>query len=596
MLVLRKLWLVWMPVLFVLVVAGCLGSRVSEPIRAEETVSDAGVFESVMTDKAAYRPGDTVRFGLKLQVPPAKGKLVVQYRHLNDMLDREEVKADDGSRVLEWDWKTPADDGRGYLAELFWMKDGKVTDHANIAVDVSSDWGKFPRYGYLADFGSMKREEREAVMDRLNRFHINGIQFYDWQWKHHMPMKLDGSGVPVDSWPDIANRNTSLETVKGYIDLAHGRGMKAMNYNLLFGAYEQYERDGVKPEWGLYRDPAHENQDRHPLPGSWASDIMIMNPANPEWLQYLFAQERKVFSLLPFDGWHVDQLGNRGTLFNYDGKSVSLMLSYGDMIKQAKDELNVDYVMNAVDQYGQMLIAKAPVKFLYSELWAGYPRYGDLKRAIDDNAKFSQGKLNTVLAAYMNYDMADRASTFNPPGVLLTDAVIFASGGAHLELGENMLAKEYFPNRSLRIPPELERRMTVYYDFLTAYENVLRDGMEELTGWKVESPAFEASDRPESGKVWSFAKRKGEELVVHLLNLRDAKLLEWKDGAGMQTQPQTLTDVTVNIPVKQDVKRVWVATPDAFGGSPVDLAFTRKNGVISVTLPSLQYWDMIVLE
>ena len=49
----------------------------------------------------------------------------------------------------------------------------------------------------------------------------------------------------------------------------------------------------------------------------------------------------------------------------------------------------------------------------------------------------------------MNYNKADNRGEFNTPGVLLTDAVMFALGGSHLELGgDHMLCKEYFPNEN----------------------------------------------------------------------------------------------------------------------------------------------------
>ncbi len=34
----------------------------------------------------------------------------------------------------------------------------------------------------------------------------------------------------------------------------------------------------------------------------------------------------------------------------------------------------------------------------------------------------------------MNYNKADNRGEFNTPGILLTDAVMFALGGSHLEL------------------------------------------------------------------------------------------------------------------------------------------------------------------
>ena len=47
------------------------------------------------------------------------------------------------------------------------------------ALDVSSNWAKFPRYGYIANYDA----ETPAVewIRELNRYHINGLLFYDVQ-------------------------------------------------------------------------------------------------------------------------------------------------------------------------------------------------------------------------------------------------------------------------------------------------------------------------------------------------------------------------------------------------------------------------------
>lgn len=104
------------------------------------------------------------------------------------------------------------------------------------------------------------------------------------------------------------------------------------------------------------------------------------------------------------------------------GKSVKLPQGYVSFLKAAKERLNVDYVMNAVAQYGQAFLAtQAPLEFLYTEVWSGTPQYKNLKEIIDQNYKFGKNRMNTVLAAYMNYDLADSPGEFNTPGVLLTN-------------------------------------------------------------------------------------------------------------------------------------------------------------------------------
>nr|AAQ91303.1 dextranase 1 [Paenibacillus sp. Dex70-34] len=579
-----------MPMLF-LMLAGCFQR---ESIRVQDA-GDGDMFGAVTTDKSRYNPGDPVRYTLKLNRRDGNGTLLVRYKHLDRIVEETEIQWD-GSPEIRWEWKPPADDFKGYLTEIFLKQGSAVVDHANIAVDVSSDWGKFPRYGYLADFMTMEQAKREAVIDRLNRFHINGIQFYDWQWKHHLPLKIE-SGKPAATWPDIANREVSFETVKSYIDLAHERNMTAMNYNLLYGAYEDAEQDGVKKEWGLYKDPLHEHPDLHRLPDSWASDIVLMDPANPEWQRYLIEKEKEVFRHLPFDGWHVDQLGERGYLWTYDGKEVNLPATYGQFLQAAKKALDVDYVMNAVGQYGQGVIAaQAPVKFLYTEVWDDRPDYRHLKEIIDQNEKFGKGKLNTVLAAYMNYNRSNSPGEFNTPGVLLTDAVIFASGGSHLELGENMLSKEYFPHKKLTIPAKLEEQLVHYYDFLVAYQNLLRDRAQESNLKVTATNGTVLSGKAELGKVWTFAKRQENRSIVHFINFTGVEHMKWKDTNATQKEPGLKENVEIVVEADKKVNRVWMASPDFYNGSPVGLDFEQSGGRLRLTLPHLKYWDMLVME
>jgi dextranase len=560
-----------------------------------ETVPDGADIASLATDRAAYKPGERVRFTARLQETAPSGKLVVRYKHLNETIGEDSISVKSGR--AEWEWTPPTADYRGYLAEVLLSQDGKWTDRATMAVDVSSHWAKYPRYGYLADFHQMQEAELEKTVERLNRFHINGVQFYDWQYKHHQPIKWQGDR-PAAVWPDIAGREVAYETVRRYIDRLHERGMQAMNYNLLFGAYANAQQDGVKPEWGLFKDPLGQNQDRHPLPDSWESDIYLYNPANPDWQKYLFTAEQKTFETLPFDGWHVDQLGDRGALWDSTGESVRLAQTYPGFLANAAAALGKQLVMNAVGQYGQPLIAQTPVQFLYSEVWEAYPEYRGLKQVIDENNRYGKGKLATVLAAYMDYKHADAKGEFNPPGVLLTDATIFASGASHLEVGENLLAKEYFPNRNLSIPAELESQLIVYYDFLVAYENLLRDPGEEQQLEVTAGGGLSVSSSPQKGKIWALAKEQTGRMVLQLVNYTDAVKMNWNDTDATQAEPALRKDVELSVtePAGRKVKAIWTATPDALGGAPVSLTFKREGGKLVFTVPQLKYWDMIVLD
>ncbi|AIQ65524.1 hypothetical protein PSTEL_22800 [Paenibacillus stellifer] len=578
----------------VMVASAC--GKAPDPVESppeNEEIQKVSLLKELSTDKAAYWPGEAVRFQLKFKQASPGGTVNIRYLHLNRIIKEERLQAE-GDKLV-WSWEPPMEEGQGYLAEVVYERDGKG-DQINIAVDVSSDWGKFPRYGYVADFQSMSTGEMSRVIERLNRFHINGIQFYDWQYKHQEPIRLE-EGRPAAEWKDIANRSVSFDTVRDYIGLAHNHGMKAMNYNLLYGAYTDAEQDGVSREWGLFKSPGGADQDKHPLPDDWASDIDLYDPSNPDWQNYLIGKESRTFEWLPFDGWHVDQLGDRGELWTHDGKSVNLAATYPLFLNAAKERLDVDYVMNAVGQFGQELIAReAPVKFLYTEVWGNHPHYRNLKEVIDENSRYSGNRLNTVLAAYMNYHLSDSPGMFNTPGILLTDAVIFASGGSHLELGENMLSKEYFPHKNLSVSPELEEQLIKYYDFLVAYQNLLRDHPKESSLKAEGTEEIAVSDQAEQGKVWSFSKYKDGKEIMHFINFTDASTMDWNDAHGTQSEPEERRNVSVSVKTDRPISNIWFASPDQNGGSPQALPFSQQDGVVEWELPVLKYWDMAVIE
>lgn len=551
--------------------------------------------QSLITDQARYSPGSTALFTLSLNKESFKNmKVKICYRHLDDVIKNETITIEEKQQI-QWKWQVPPQDYKGYLVEVSLYNEGKQIDHKTIGIDVSSDWGKFPRYGFLSDFSKLSTSKIHQTIEKLNRYHINGLQFYDWHFKHHQPLKMSGN-MPASSWDDIANRPIEINTIQQYIELAHEKNMKTMAYNLLYGALKEAEKDGVKTEWRLFKDQQMDKHDYHPLPKEWQSDIFLVNPRNEEWQKYIFAQHANVFNHLKFDGWHIDQLGDRGNIFDAKGQSVNLAETFEPFIKSAKNYLNKDLVMNAVNQYGQWQIAQSPIEFLYTEIWPPHDTYGDLKNIIDENLQFSSGKYNTVLAAYMNYTLSNQKGTFNEPGILLTDAVIFASGGSHIELGEHMLSKEYFPHANLVMTASLEKKLENYYDFLVAYENLLRDEVVVSNTKLTSENRIHLSETPEKGKVWTFAKSKGNLEIFHMINFIDASTMEWRDTDGKQKEPALRKNLQLSFQTNRTVDKIWVASPDINGGLPLLLSFNQENKKVMFQIPYLKYWDMAVVE
>src|SRR5690606_29406709 len=228
-----------------------------------------------------------------------------------------------------------------------------------------------------------------------------------------------------------------------------------------------------------------------------------------------------------------------------------------------------------------------------SEVWSRV-QYADLIQVIKENNEASNHQLNTVLAAYMNYESTE--GYFNTPSVLMADAVIFAFGGAHLELGEHMLSREYFPSNNLQMDGELKNALKEYYDFMTAYQNLLRDG-GELTMASVESNDVALNNWPPVfGNISMVAKQMNDKQVFQFLNFNGVSTLNWRDNEKNQTQPKSFYDVKMTIDSNMPITKVWFASPDYKGGASQELDFVINGSSVTFTLPYINYWSMVVFE
>ena len=146
------------------------------------------VFGELNSDRAIYSPGITVEFTIEVLEIPADNLIHIHYYHLGEVIDDSSLYVAQTGKLV-WNWEAPDSDYYGYLVSLTASGSNNTEYHTSIGVDVSSNWHRFPRYGFVSDFSLLAQSEINKVLKNLNRHHINAIQYYDWHYKHHLPVK-----------------------------------------------------------------------------------------------------------------------------------------------------------------------------------------------------------------------------------------------------------------------------------------------------------------------------------------------------------------------------------------------------------------------
>ena len=587
--------------------AWALEERQSMTEQSLQSVGSQGRFlTGITTDKSMYKPGDSVRATLGLASPGGDAwtaEAAVYLRHLDETVWQNTVRVSSAQGSMTFNVPAPDQDFTGYSLEVYLLRDGALVDYGMTGIDVSSDWNVFPRYGYVTKMDRSNGEVRQSL-ERLKNHHINGLFYYDVFDTQEKPLAGTVEN-PADSWQTLNRSMARRQTLTDTIDIGHSMNMKSFFYNLIFGTYDNYETAGVSPEWGMYSDERHENQDVHDMSGiGWETEkLWLMNPANEQWQDYYIKAHNDLFAVYPYDGIQVDSLGSRGDRYDYDGNPIQLNNAYVPMLNRLVKEMGKKVIFNPVSAYGMEPQLKAvDYDIVYMEVWPGdTPDFASLKKKVDDIYKSTGGRRGTVIAAYMNYG-APKSEKFNTPSINYVNAVLMASGAGHLELGDTgMLSSEYYPGNSMRISGSLEKDVRNLYDFQVAYENLLRGtGLTEVKDETYVGGKRTGSDfKP--GNVTSFTKIKKQDgkpdrEILHLINLDGASHDSWVDKGLAQTAPVKKSGQQIRHRYTKKPEKVWAASPDRQEGILQPLEFTCEDGCVVVTLPELEYYTMVVME
>lgn len=614
-------------------------------------------------DKATYNPGNIAHFNVTIS-NPLSIKQYGTYRvtAYNPVSQTETIATGNwnalpnGTANINFDWKTPNVDNRGYIINMQLMTTtGKVVGEFDDAIDVDSDPYRHPRYGALTDFsGDDIPNELKSVDSFAKNYHLNMQMLYDCYFRPQNPIPSN-----MSSWTDWHGDKISKDAIQQIVNRIHQDGSKAWLYDMInaftgkpgdadadlngIGASEQNGQ--VVAQTGLFYPKGSDmaGQQFHvSLGNNPDTDIQWYNdPANAQWQNYYIPKIKEALKEIGFDGWQGDTNGQMiGT--TYQNRNTDKTINDADFyyyFVQAVEKAfgnQYGFGLNAVNNVGQDSIAtKSKPTIDYTELWpSSFKTYDDIANVIEKNWQ-NDGKPLVVPAYFMDQWRNDATSgkgdslpkTYNTNAVRQLVATIMANGGSPMVLSDGgyLLDDEYYlwprleKGKQINMSDDLGNPVTGdmrhYWDFDTGYENLLQDPNLKLNNnyiqvWNgngVDQGQCINKNDAESNTVYAFSKSNGKDLdTLNLINLMGSTN-QWQvnnnqDNNEHNIQPQKNLWIKY-YPSEQnsDIKHIYVSSPDAYyQGKRIELPFkemTDPSGhkYVEFEVPNLEVWDLIYM-
>lgn len=365
------------------------------------------------TDKSTHEPGKQATITAEAST---EGTVHFSVSHLGVEIDSGDATVENGKAT--WSYTTPSEDGQGYLVTAT----GGDGTHAETAIDASTSWTRFPRMGYLSHFkptapeGTDGHTTYEAFLfqkpqdyiDKLSRdYHINALQYYDWQYRHEQPV---AKGDLADKWP-LWYRDTyaSKRTITDYIQDAKNANMGSLAYSMAYAANDNYDTNTIKDEWRLREDngsywvrdlgeqwwvPTPKGVDKP------KSHQFMMNVNNEDWRTYITGQYKTQKTEFKFDGTHIDTLGQTSKK-DASGNPVDLTDGLAALVDDTYKNVGGQVGINLPDGAGSEKINKASAAYMYTELWDHNETNAQVASYLQ-SARNNAGNKPQIVAAYAN--------------------------------------------------------------------------------------------------------------------------------------------------------------------------------------------------
>ena len=621
---------------------------------------------SFQTDKAEYMPGDTVKISIVVKNNISVNQFGTYKVNVYNPLSNEitiatgswKANANGGTDPIIIDWKTPNIDNKGYIINVQLLTtEGKIVGEYDNAVDVCSDWRKHPRYGALTNFSNSSQNSGNNVdldVDTMAKdFHLDAAMLYDAYFRPQNPLPTNMNG----SFTDWIGDQISEDLIKQTISRQHQDGMKSLLYNMI-NATTGFPTDNnanmnntwqvtgsgnnrqlISP-WGIYNsqgqmehfDMLNSNEDTQ---RQW-----YYNPASKDWQNYIGNIMKETLDYFGFDGWQGDTLGNfHDTTYEDRGnmsKAFNSDSTYQDFANAMKKILgDKEFGMNAVNAGGEDGLAKSNADWQYMELWpgqyGGFTTYESLAEEITNI--FNESGKSPIVPAYMynqwRKDQTAASNTmpknYNDNALRLQWATIMANGGSPMNIADDglLINNEYYPgmrkNNQISMDDAAGNATTGYlrhyYDFLTAYENLLQDlsmkrnnnYIQVWNGGAVNEGQCINHDDARTNSVYAFSRSNGSTDTISLINLMGTNNINWQVNNNLDNSNKNINQQK-NLWIKyypseqnQNITHVYMSSPDSlYQSKRIEIPFveeTDQSGhkYIEFEVPNLDVWDLIYM-
>jgi hypothetical protein len=78
-----------------------------------------------------------------------------------------------------------------------------------------------------------------------------------------------------------------------------------------------------------------------------------------------------------------------------------------------------------------------------------------------------------------------------------------------------------------------------------------------------------------------------------MVNLNSSETLHWNEP---HPNPEKIQDFSLDMHLNERVRKVWLVSPDRESLVPEILQFDQAGGNLKVAIPSLEVWDVLLIE